>query len=247
MSANPKVVRGTASEFNLVIDGRSTPGAATLDVINPATGRLLRTCARADEAQLNAAVAASKAAFPAWAATPIEKRREALMKIAAALAERSAEFARLLTQEQGKPLAHATGEIAGSVGLINAFAAMDLPIKVLRDNESERIMQLHAPLGVVAAITPWNFPMLLLMMKVAPALLAGNTDGMDAATVWGADTKRASDVAQRVASGTVWVNKHLDLPPDVPFGGAKQSGLGAELRQEGLEEFTQSRIINIAK
>jgi acyl-CoA reductase-like NAD-dependent aldehyde dehydrogenase len=66
-------------------------------------------------------------------------------------------------------------------------------------------------------------------------------------TVWGADTKRASDVAQRVASGTVWVNKHLDLPPDVPFGGAKQSGLGAELGQEGLEEFTQSRIINIAK
>jgi acyl-CoA reductase-like NAD-dependent aldehyde dehydrogenase len=478
VSANPKVVQGTARDFNLVIDGRSTPGAATLDVINPATGRLLRTCARADETQLNAAVAAAKAAFPAWAATPIEKRREALMKIAAALAERSAEFARLLTQEQGKPLVHATGEIAGSVGLINAFAAMDLPVKVLRDNESERIIQLRAPLGVVAAITPWNFPMLLLMMKVAPALLAGNTvvakpapttplttllfaelcteflppgvfnaivdrndlgglltqhpdiakvaftgstatgkkvmasvagtikrltlelggndaaivlydvnvkevaakvfqgamvnsgqvclaikrlyvpeslyesmcaelaklakqvvvgDGLDAATemgplqnkaqfekvkefledaringkviaggkaleregyfiaptivrdiaddarlvqeeqfgpvlpvlkysniddaiaransteyglggtVWGADTKRASDVAQRVASGTVWVNKHLDLPPDVPFGGAKQSGLGAEMGQEGLEEFTQSRIINIAK
>jgi acyl-CoA reductase-like NAD-dependent aldehyde dehydrogenase len=175
MSANPKVVEGTAPEFKLVINGRSTPGAGTLDVINPATGRLLRTCARADRAQLDAAVAAAKAAFPAWAATPIEKRREALLKIAAALAGRSAEFARLLTEEQGKPLAHAAGEIAGSVGMINAFAAMDLPVKVLRDNERERIVQQHAPLGVVAAITPWNFPMLLLMMKVAPALLAGNT------------------------------------------------------------------------
>jgi acyl-CoA reductase-like NAD-dependent aldehyde dehydrogenase len=58
---------------------------------------------------------------------------------------------------------------------------------------------------------------------------------------------RAFDVAQRIASGTVWVNKHLELPPDVPFGGAKQSGFGAEMGQEGLQEFTQSRIINIAK
>jgi acyl-CoA reductase-like NAD-dependent aldehyde dehydrogenase len=66
-------------------------------------------------------------------------------------------------------------------------------------------------------------------------------------TVWGADVNRAISVAQRINSGTVWVNKHLDLPPDVPFAGAKQSGFGAEMGQEGLEEFTQVRIINIAK
>jgi acyl-CoA reductase-like NAD-dependent aldehyde dehydrogenase len=67
------------------------------------------------------------------------------------------------------------------------------------------------------------------------------------ATVWGSDSKRAYEVAQRIASGTVWVNKHLDLPPDIPFGGAKQSGFGTEMGQEGLEEFTQARIINMAK
>jgi acyl-CoA reductase-like NAD-dependent aldehyde dehydrogenase len=66
-------------------------------------------------------------------------------------------------------------------------------------------------------------------------------------TVWGTDLKRAYDVAQRIASGTVWVNKHLELPPDIPFGGAKQSGFGTEMGQEGFEEFTQSRIINMAK
>src|SRR5665213_866899 len=66
-------------------------------------------------------------------------------------------------------------------------------------------------------------------------------------TVWGADSKRAYAVAQRIASGTVWVNKHLELPPDIPFGGAKQSGFGTEMGQEGLEEFTQSKIINMAK
>jgi acyl-CoA reductase-like NAD-dependent aldehyde dehydrogenase len=65
--------------------------------------------------------------------------------------------------------------------------------------------------------------------------------------VWGADSNRASAVAQRMTAGTVWVNKHLELPPDIPFGGAKQSGFGAEMGQEGLEEFTQSRIINMAK
>jgi acyl-CoA reductase-like NAD-dependent aldehyde dehydrogenase len=66
-------------------------------------------------------------------------------------------------------------------------------------------------------------------------------------TVWGTDLDRAYAVAQRIASGTVWVNKHLDLPPDIPFAGAKQSGLGAEQGQEGLEEFTQACIINMAK
>ncbi len=66
-------------------------------------------------------------------------------------------------------------------------------------------------------------------------------------TVWGRDTKRAFEVAAKMGSGTVWINKHLDLPPDIPFSGAKQSGLGTEMGQEGLEEFTQSKVINQAK
>ncbi len=66
-------------------------------------------------------------------------------------------------------------------------------------------------------------------------------------TVWGSDLTRAYEVARRVASGTVWVNKHLELPPDIPFAGSKQSGFGSEMGQAGLEEFTQSKIINMAK
>jgi acyl-CoA reductase-like NAD-dependent aldehyde dehydrogenase len=175
MSVNPNLMQGTTHEFSLMINGRPTPGVLTLDVINPATGKLLTRCARADKAQLDEAVAAAKAAFVTWSAISLEKRRQALLKIADALAARSGEFARLLTEEQGKPLVHATGEIGGSVAMIRAFAGMDLSDRVLRETESERIVQLHAPLGVVAAITPWNFPMILLMIKVAPALLAGNT------------------------------------------------------------------------
>jgi acyl-CoA reductase-like NAD-dependent aldehyde dehydrogenase len=67
------------------------------------------------------------------------------------------------------------------------------------------------------------------------------------ATVWGKDLERAYEVASRIDSGTVWVNKHLELRPDVPFSGAKQSGHGTELGHEGLEEFTQARIINMAR
>jgi len=66
-------------------------------------------------------------------------------------------------------------------------------------------------------------------------------------TVWGANLDQAFEVAAKMDSGTVWVNKHLDLPPDIPFAGAKQSGLGTEMGHEGLEEFTQPKVIHLAK
>jgi acyl-CoA reductase-like NAD-dependent aldehyde dehydrogenase len=466
-----------ASEFNLLINGRLVAGASSFDVINPATEDLLAVCPRADLGQLNQAVAAAKAAFPAWSATPIAERRRLLLKLADAIGASMDDIARVLTQEQGKPLAGAKYEIGGAIHMIQTFAAMDLPPKVLKEADGSRIVQHHVPLGVVAAITPWNFPVILLTIKLAPALLAGNTvvvkpapttplstlrlgelcakifppgvvnvitdvndlgnaltshpdvakvaftgstatgkkvmasvagtikrltlelggndaalvlddldpkqaaaslfagsmvnsgqvclaikrayvpdsmydavctelarladaavvgDGMDpntqygpvqnatqfkkvneyiedarahgrivaggkphsgrgyfvrptivrdipdntrlvqeeqfgpvlpvlrygslddaiarinsteyglGGTVWSSNDQRAYETALRIDSGTVWVNKHLDLPVDVPFGGAKQSGFGTEMGQEGLEEFTQSKIINQA-
>jgi acyl-CoA reductase-like NAD-dependent aldehyde dehydrogenase len=176
MSANPKSAEpGAAHEFQLLIGGRKVPGALQLDVINPATGKVFATCARADRAQLEQAVAAAKAAFPAWSQRPLAERRELLLKVAAALTERSAEFARLLTQETGKPLASAEREVKGTIGLTRAYAALDLPSKIIKQNEQGRVVRQQVPLGVVAAITAWNFPLTLLANKVPPALLAGNT------------------------------------------------------------------------
>ena len=163
------------TDFRLVIGGRLVEGASTFDVINPATGQVLAKCPRADRAQLDQAVAAARAAYPAWSATPIAERRRLLLKLADALAARSDEFARLLTQEQGKPFPMAQGEIFGSVAAIQTFAAMDLPERVLKEDDTQRVVQRRSPLGVVGTITPWNFPMILLMIKVPPALLAGNT------------------------------------------------------------------------
>src|SRR5262249_56623034 len=81
---------------------------------------------------------------------------------------------RLLTQEQGKPLPQAQWEIAQSVGTLRYFAALDLPPVVLKEDATQKVVRQYKPLGVVAAITPWNLPLLLTVIKVAPALLAGN-------------------------------------------------------------------------
>jgi acyl-CoA reductase-like NAD-dependent aldehyde dehydrogenase len=162
-------------DFKLLIDGKLVYGATTLPVLNPATEEILAYAPRADIGQLNAAVAAAKAAFGPWSARPLHDRRELLNQLAASLEARQGEFARLLTEEQGKPLPVAVTEIAGSIGLIRYFASLDLPLKLLKEDDTQRIVEQRTPLGVVAAITPWNVPVLLLVIKIAPALLAGNT------------------------------------------------------------------------
>jgi acyl-CoA reductase-like NAD-dependent aldehyde dehydrogenase len=466
------------SEPRLLIGGRLVPGASCSDVVNPATGQAFASCARASRDQLDEAIASAKAAFGTWSRTSIIERRQRVVSIASLLEQRAEQFSRLLTLEQGKPLGEARFEVAATAAMMRALAELELPDRQLRDSTTERIVQHRVPLGVVAAITPWNFPLFLLGIKLAPALLAGNTlvvkpapttplttlllgelfvdavpagvlnviadnndlgerltlhpdiakvaftgstatgrrvmanaaaglkrltlelggndaaivlpdanvpdvaprvfqaamlnagqvclaikrlyvhesqydqmcralaslaeatvvgDGLDertqmgplqnltqfnkvkayvadarargviiagghvpdgggyfvrptivrdiaddarlvqeeqfgpvlpvlkyadvsdaitranasdyglGATVWGSDLDQAYAVASRLEAGTVWINKHLDLPADVPFGGLKQSGLGTEMGQQGLEEFTQSRIINMAK
>jgi acyl-CoA reductase-like NAD-dependent aldehyde dehydrogenase len=159
----------------LLINGKLVEGADSLDVINPATGRVLTTAPRAARAQLEQAIAAAKAAFPAWAATPLRTRGGLLAKLADALEAEKGAFARLLTEEQGKPLPQALWEIEFFVAVLRYYATLDLPAEVLHEDAARKVVQVRKPLGVVAAITAWNIPMILLAVKVGPALLAGNT------------------------------------------------------------------------
>ena len=163
------------SEYQLLINGQMVAGDATMSVLNPATEEPVATCARASKAQLDQAVAAAKAAFPAWSKTTIDERRAVLVAIADALQNNVNDFARLLTQEQGKPLADATGEVFGASAFFRYFASLDLPARVVTDDATSRIEVRRRPLGVVGAIVPWNFPMILMAFKVPAALLAGNT------------------------------------------------------------------------
>ncbi|PCJ71527.1 MAG: aldehyde dehydrogenase [Rhodobiaceae bacterium] len=163
------------SGFKLLINGELVDGDMTMDVVNPATEKTVATCARASEDQLNQAVAAAKAAFPAWSATSIDERKKAINAIADVIEANGEELARLLTQEQGKPLADATGEVFGTAAFFRYFTSLDMPIKVLEDSDGRRVEAHRKPLGVIGAIVPWNFPMILMAFKLPPALLAGNT------------------------------------------------------------------------
>jgi acyl-CoA reductase-like NAD-dependent aldehyde dehydrogenase len=162
------------SDFNLLIDGKMVPGDQTMPVLNPATEEVLVQCPRASKKQLNAAVAAAKAAFPAWAATPIEERRRLVTQMAEIIEANTNELARLLTSEQGKPLADATGEVMGMAGFFRYLASLDLPMKVIEDS-GDGVEAHRRPLGVIGAIIPWNYPLLILSFKLPSALLAGNT------------------------------------------------------------------------
>jgi acyl-CoA reductase-like NAD-dependent aldehyde dehydrogenase len=192
------------SEFRLLIGGKLVEGAGTLDVIDPATGRRLTTAPRADRGQLEQAVAAAKGAFPLWAATPLRVRGGLLDKLADALEAEQSEFARLLTQEQGKPLPQAQWEIAQSIGTLRYFATLDLPSVVLKEDTTQRVIRQHKPLGVVAAITPWNFPVILLIFQAAPALMAGNTVVAKPAPTTPLTTLRFGELCARVLPAGVF-------------------------------------------
>lgn len=158
----------------MLINGKLREGNETLGVINPATGKVFATSPRASRAHLEEAIAAGKRAFPAWARQSFAQRRALLELFADAIEARASEFSILLTREQGKPLAEAQYEIMGAVFALRHFAQAELAVRTLYDNESERVTEHRSALGIVAAIVPWNFPVLLLMLKLAPALITGN-------------------------------------------------------------------------
>ncbi len=163
------------SDFTMTIGGKPVGGAGTFPVLNPATEQEIAPAPDCSREQLDEAVAAARAAFPAWASTPIEKRREGLLAIAGVLAAHAEDLKRLLTAEQGKPIDAAFGDVMGGAMWCQATSTFDLPVHVVEDTPERRGETRRVPLGVVGAIAPWNFPVILAMFKVAPALLAGNT------------------------------------------------------------------------
>ena len=205
------------AEFKLLINGRLVAGDSTMDVINPATEEPVATCARASIAQLDQAVAAAKAAFPAWAATSIDTRRAALIAMADAIQANIPELARLLTQEQGKPLEAAMGEIFGASAFFRYFASLDLPARVIQDTAEARVEIRRKPLGVIGAIVPWNFPIILMAFKVPAALLAGNTVVLKPAATTPLTTLRIAELVKDL------------LPPGVLNVIADANDLGAAI------------------
>lgn len=162
------------ADYKLLIGGDLVDGDMTMDVINPATGKAFCKVPRASASQADAAVAAAKAAVPGWSAVPWADRQAKLIELADAIAARNDEIARALTMEQGKPLAEAMGELAWTDGYLRHYATLELPERVIQDDDSGYIAVRHRPLGVVVGIIAWNFPLLVACWKIGPAVLAGN-------------------------------------------------------------------------
>ncbi|MDC0739633.1 aldehyde dehydrogenase family protein [Cognatishimia sp. SS12] len=161
--------------FSLSIGGAPVTTSETFDVINPANGEVAAQVSLGTVKELDAAVAAAKAAFPAWAATPDAERADALNKIADLIEANAEELSALITKEQGKPQAGpgANFEIQGAVGWTRVTAGLSLAPEVIIDNDEERVEIHREPVGVVASITPWNWPLMIAIWHIMPAIRIG--------------------------------------------------------------------------
>lgn len=163
------------SLLSFLIDGRLVAGDRTMPVINPASGAPFAEAPAASAAQLDAAIAAANRAFASWSATAFEQRRALVLRIADAVEQHREGLARMLSRENGKPLAAARVEVDSTVAYTRHFATLRLDDELVEDSSVRRVEIQRRPLGVVAVIVPWNFPLLLLAFKLPGALLAGNT------------------------------------------------------------------------
>ncbi len=166
--------------YQVYINGewRDAAGGETFGVYNPATNELLAEVADGGAAEAQAAVDAAAAAFPAWSKRPADERAELLHKVFGLLVERIPDHARILTEENGKPLAESKGEATIGAGFVrwNAEEARRTYGEVVPSpTAGKRVLTFRQPVGVVAAITPWNFPYSMITRKIAPALAAGCT------------------------------------------------------------------------
>ena len=158
-----------------LINGEMVTTEASLDVVNPANEQVIGRVPACGAAELDRAVAAARAAFKTWSKTPVDDRRAVIRNMASAINANSEELYRLLTSEQGKPHLQAKGEIGACSGIMNAQSTLTLEETINEDSDTRLSRTRRVPVGVVAGIVPWNFPMLMAVQKIAPAILSGCT------------------------------------------------------------------------
>ena len=163
-------------KLDALINGEWVAGSSRFDVTDPATGATLASVPRLGAAETEAAIAAANAAWPAWRAKTAKERAAILMKWHALMIENADDLARIMTAEQGKPLAEARGEVVYGASFIEWFAEEAKRVygeTIPTTDPNKRFVILKQAIGVCAAITPWNFPVAMITRKVAPALAAG--------------------------------------------------------------------------
>ena len=161
---------------NALINGQWVAGSSRFDITDPATGAVLTSVANLGPAETEMAIAAANAAWPAWKAKTAKERSIILRKWYDLLMANQDDLGRIMTAEQGKPLPEAKGEVAYGASFVEWFAEEAKRINgetLPQFDNNRRLLVLKQPIGVCAAITPWNFPLAMITRKVAPALAAG--------------------------------------------------------------------------
>ncbi len=190
--------------YSNLIDGELVTTAGTMDVINPATEEVVGQVPSAGQDELDRAVAAARRAFQSWKKTTPEERQKVVQAIAATIKENADELFRLLTSEQGKPHNQAQQEIYGAAGLAAAQSTLRLEDVINQDDDTRLSRTRRVPVGVVGGIVPWNFPIMMAIQKIVPALVAGCTIVLKPSPFTPLTTLRVAELIKDVVpAGTV--------------------------------------------
>ncbi|SIN61204.1 aldehyde dehydrogenase (NAD+) [Parasphingorhabdus marina DSM 22363] len=192
------------TQYKNLINGELISTSDMLDVVNPANEEVIGQVPACGEDELNQAVAAARAAFKTWSKKPIDERRAVVQAIAGVINDNSDELFRLLTTEQGKPHQQAQGEIMGAAYMAGSQATLELEDEINEDTEERLSRTRRVPVGVVGGIVPWNFPVMMAVQKIAPALLSGCTIVLKPSPFTPLTTLRLAELIKDVApAGTV--------------------------------------------
>ncbi|KAM5357000.1 hypothetical protein ACJZ2D_016718 [Fusarium nematophilum] len=161
--------------FANVIDGQLKTTKRTSHGINPSSLEPLSPVPVCERDDVEAAVKAAQRGATQWARTSIEKRQQAVVRYADAIASQENDFATMLVREQGKPFSGAIFEVREAVKMLKAVAQLPFGEDVVEDSDERRIVTRYVPLGVTVGIIPWNFPIILAVFKLGPALVTGNS------------------------------------------------------------------------
>ncbi|KRA30004.1 MULTISPECIES: aldehyde dehydrogenase family protein [unclassified Nocardioides] len=236
----------------LTINGAFVSSPETISVVDPSTGEPFIEVPAASVEQLDEAVAAARAALKIWRKLPLTERQDAIRRVGEVVKENIDELAELVMREQGKPLGNARGEIMASLRQVEFFGAITLDPEVIKDDETGRVEVRHDPIGVVGAITAWNYPVLAAMFKLVPALVAGNVMIMKPSPYTPVATLRLGELLQdalpagvfQVLAGGDELGRAFTTHPDidkiaftgsVPTGKAIMSAASSTLKRVTLE------------
>jgi acyl-CoA reductase-like NAD-dependent aldehyde dehydrogenase len=222
------------SQYTMTIDGRPASSPGALKVINPATGEVFAEVPDCTREQLDVAMQAAQRAFSGWK-DDYEQRRAVMYACADALEANAEELGRLATMEQGMPLAAGVGSIRGAASNFRYYADLDIPRITVQDDDAALVEIVRRPIGVIAAIKPWNVPIGMAVNTIAPAFRAGCTVVLKPSPFTPVVTVRMGEVLRDLVPAGVlnivsggnelgqWMTEH-PIPRGVSFTGSIATG-----------------------